>query len=101
MNVPALLAAFLLGAALGFLACWHDALGWLLHGYARMRGGQWYPVRQVCPGCGRPCHVMRRGPLAAGLCVACSSGSARARGAWTPWERDEGQEETSAREGAR
>ena len=77
-----MITALLLAAvfAAGCLAGWLHANGYLLHALAWMRGGQWYVGGQVCPGCGRRVHVMRRGPLTAGLCTACSSGRTHSDG---------------------
>ena len=81
MSVLAYLAAFLLGAALGWTARQYRAHDWLRHGYARMRGGQWYPDRQVCPGCGRRVHVLRvDGLTGRRRCPGCCG-----RPSWWPW----------------
>jgi hypothetical protein len=71
-------------AALAFAVGRFHADEWLLHGIARARGGQWYPDRPRCPGCGYRVHILRHSPIAVAagnpdpyLCIPCASGRAR------------------------
>lgn len=48
-----------------------------LNRYARTRGGEWRQAAFRCPGCHRPRHIARPGPIGTTLCVHCSPAPAQ------------------------